>query len=138
MDKRLDLSRLATLREEIPKSLMGRIRMAWPDIQSALDRGHALKVVHERLNECGVRIGYRHLAVYIGRLRRENSGAALSKSPKRPQKAEPLNRVDRDLEKPTASATGAPYDPLANVKERTKKRPGFQFSEEPADEDELI
>jgi hypothetical protein len=29
-------------------------------------------------------------------------------------------------------------DPLANVRERTRKRPGFNFSDEPADERDLI
>jgi len=29
-------------------------------------------------------------------------------------------------------------DPLANVRERTRKRPGFNFSDEPADEKKLI
>jgi hypothetical protein len=142
MDDPIDLTRLAALREESPKSLMGCIRLAWPDIKSALDRGHSLKLIHERLNECGIRIGYRHLSVYVGRLRRQTPAPVPSKSASGPQ-PDATATLQRDRaahrrEKEQISPEDSRPDPLANVRERMKKRPGFQFSDEPADEDKLI
>src|SRR6188472_3329637 len=71
MNRKLDLSRLRELRNESPTTLMGMVRMAWPEIRAALDRGHTLKLVHARLNEAGVPISYRRLSLYLGRIRRE-------------------------------------------------------------------
>ncbi len=111
---------------------MAYIRFAWPEIKAALDRGHTLKAVHQRLQECGIAIGYRHLSSYVGRLRRRDQLAG-----------GPSFRVAeaRVVAKPTAEAVIADQggrDPLANVRERTRKRPGFNFSDEPADEKKLI
>jgi hypothetical protein len=129
----IDLNRLAKLRDEKPQSLMAYIRLAWPEIKAALERGHTLKAVHERLQECGITIGYRHLSSYVGRLRQRDRITG-----------EPSSRVAeaRLVARPSAEAViagkKARNDPLANVRERTRKRPGFNFSDEPADEKKLI
>ena len=62
------------LRDENPKRFVSLVRMAWPDIRVALDRGHTVKVIHDRFVAAGVRISYRLFAMYVGQLRRENSG----------------------------------------------------------------
>ncbi len=115
MTKEIDLSRLAGLRQEKPATLMGLIRLAWPDIEAALACGHTLKTVHERLNEGGIEIGYRRLSLYLGRLRRKGAVGEARRPPSRPKR-----------------------DPLANVRDRTQRRPGFQFDDQPADESKLI
>ncbi len=56
-----DLSRLRALRGEKPATQMGQVRWAWPDIKAALELGHSLKTIHQRLNESGIPIGYRTL-----------------------------------------------------------------------------
>jgi hypothetical protein len=133
MGELADLNRLATLRDEKPRSLMAYIRFAWPEIKAALDRGHTLKAVHERLQECGINIGYRHLASYVGRLRRRDAPGSRLNSPS-------IELKTGASESPAKAAVqeGRRTDPLANVRERTRNRPGFNFSDEPADEKKLI
>jgi len=85
MAQLIDLNRLAKLRDEKPQSLMAYIRFAWPEIKAALDRGHTLKAVHQRLQECGINIGYRHLSSYVGRLRLKDrrAGMPAARAPER-------------------------------------------------------
>ncbi len=133
MDQLIDLNRLAELRDERPQSLMAYIRFAWPEIKAALDRGHTLKAVHQRLQECGINIGYRHLSSYVGRLRLQDRRAGMP--------APAPERNTGVAESPAKAADireSGSNDPLANVRERTRKRPGFNFSDEPADERDLI
>lgn len=42
-------SRLRALRAEKPTSQMGQIRWAWPEVKAALEHGHSLTTVHQRL-----------------------------------------------------------------------------------------
>jgi hypothetical protein len=126
MNRKLDLSRLRQLRNESPTSLIGMVRMAWPEIRAALDHGHSLKVVHERITEAGVPITYRRLSQYIARIRRGGEPAHVFPTAKEPQNpapapADPLN------------------DPAANIRDRLiQNRPGFNFEPGPPDEDKLI
>jgi hypothetical protein len=71
MRERVDLSRIRKLRDESPTTIMGWLRLAWPDIKAALDRHVALKTIHQHLNDAGISISYPRLSLYIGRLRRE-------------------------------------------------------------------
>jgi hypothetical protein len=112
---------------------MAYIRFAWPEIKAALERGHTLKAVHQRLQECGIAIGYRHLSSYVGRLRQRDRIASGPGS-----RVAQATTVARPPAESVIAEKGAPNDPLANVRERTKKRPGFNFSDEPADERDLI
>lgn len=66
---------LNTLRDENPKKLVSLVRLFWPDIKAALDRGHSVKVIHERFVKNVVRISYRLFAMYVGQLRREGNQA---------------------------------------------------------------
>jgi hypothetical protein len=66
-----DLARFRTLREDKPDSKMALIRRAWPHIVAALNCGHTLKRVCERLNEDGVAVDYKTLSAYMSVLRRE-------------------------------------------------------------------
>jgi hypothetical protein len=63
---------LGGLRDENPKRLVSLVRTAWPDIKAAIDRGHSVKVIHDRFVGAGIRISYRLFAMYVGQLRRES------------------------------------------------------------------
>ena len=71
--KGLNLAVLEGLRQENPARFVSLIRLAWPDIKAALDRGHSIKVIHERFIKGGARISYRLFAMYVEQLRRESS-----------------------------------------------------------------
>lgn len=64
----LHLPRLQSLHHENPTKRISLIRLAWPDIEKALARGHTLKLIHSRLVEDGIRISYSLLSFYAVRL----------------------------------------------------------------------
>lgn len=133
MRENVDLSKLRKLRDESPTTVMGWVRLAWPDIKTALDRRVALKTIHEHLNEAGISISYPRLSLYIGRLRREEQTKQTAE-----RKAEkPVVEIPRQRPA-TAPAPAQHRDPLGNFRERTGNRPGFDFPPGPPDEDELI
>jgi hypothetical protein len=133
MGEKVDLSRIRNLRDEVPTTLMGWVRLAWPDIKAALDRRVALKTIHERLNEAGISISYPRLSLYIGRLRREEQTKQTAA-----RKAEKA-AVETPARRPATDAAPPQHrDPLGNFRERTGNRPGFDFPPGPPDEDELI
>ena len=128
-------SRLRALRAEKPASQMGQLRWAWPEVKTALEHGHSLTTVHQRLAEVGIEIPYRRLSFYIGRLRREeaeNRGAVATAAgqPVGPTSPRPSSRspVDQSGER----------DPLANLRKLSSARPGFQWDEAPPDKDKLF
>jgi hypothetical protein len=133
-------TRLAALREKKPPTKAAQIRSLWPEIKAALDNGHSLKTISECLAADGIAVGVRSLSGYLGRIRK-NSIAA--KKPTSPNQASLRGDV---IPNPTAKpATGSPEanprgprDPLVNVRERQKKRPGFDYRPELADPKELI
>ena len=133
MGEKVDLGRIRKLRDESPKTVMGWIRLAWPDIRAALDRHVALSTIHERLNEAGIQISYQRLSFYIGRLRREENRGQTA-----PPKAE-KSVVDIPEPRPDVDQAAAPHrDPLGDFRQRTANRSGFDFPPGPPDEDELI
>ena len=70
---------LSRLRDTNPARFISLVRLAWPDIKAALDRGHSIKVVHDHFVKGGVRISYRLFAMYVGQLRREDPDRAHSR-----------------------------------------------------------
>ncbi len=133
MGEKVDLSRIRNLRDESPTTVMGWVRLAWPDIKTALDRHVALKTIHMRLNEAGISISYPRLSLYIGRLRQEEQAKQTAE-----RKAEKAV-ADIPGQRPATEAAPTQHrDPLGNFRERTANRPGFDFPPGPPDEDELI
>lgn len=63
-----DIKRLRALQDEVPKTRIAVVRLVWSEVKAALNRGHSLKSVHQRLTEAGIGITYRPypkaLAVY--------------------------------------------------------------------------
>ena len=45
-----------------PRTKVGQIRQAWPDIKALFDAGHSLKDIWMWLNEIGIEIGYARLS----------------------------------------------------------------------------
>ena len=73
---KLDLNRLRARMGEKPRTKVGQIRQAWPDIKALFDAGHSLKDIWMWLNEIGIEIGYARLSDYIGQLKRRDQTAA--------------------------------------------------------------
>jgi hypothetical protein len=64
------MSAVEALSRETPSQLMAQLRAVWPLVQSALEAGHTLRLIHKRLNLAGVQISYKRLSVYRGRIER--------------------------------------------------------------------
>jgi hypothetical protein len=115
---------------------MAQIRWLWPEICEAFGAGHSLKHICEHLNQCGLGITYSLLRQYATRLRR----AAAKHNPKRalavPVRAS--GRARTGTAEPSIDAVPSGFDPLANLRERLAKRPGFQFEERPPDDSKLF
>ena len=131
-------TRLAALREKKPPTKAAQIRGLWPEIKAALDKGHSLKAIAECLAADGIVVTVRSLSVYVGRIRK-NSIAGKTMTPARQTALGATQRAG-----PKSAAVSAepnpegPPDPLANVRERQKERPGFDYRPELADPKELI
>ena len=133
MREKVDLSRIRKLRDESPTTIMGWVRLAWPDIKVALDRHVELKIIHQHLNEAGISISYPRLSLYIGRLRREQGSEQTAAGEiEKAVAMRPEHRITTDAV-PTQSR-----DPLGNFRERTASRSAFEFPPGPPNEDELI
>jgi hypothetical protein len=124
---------LATLSGERPRTKAGQVQWLWPQIKCALREGHKIKDIWECLVADGLELSYSRLRWYIARLKRlEAAGAAEPTLPPAQERApvlvnhaEPSTRLTR-------------RDPLANLRDRLNKRPGFEFDERPPDEKKLI
>jgi len=107
---------------------MGQVRWVWPDIQAALAAGHTLQLVHKRLNEAGIGIGYRTLSLYIGRLEREQpSGLMQDIATGRPAKK--TESVALPVPGLVGEAKQRARDPFANIRmeRERKKSAGFEY-----------
>jgi spermidine synthase len=129
MSREQVLTRLQNLSAERPTTQMGQVRWAWPSIQAALAAGHTLQLVHKRLNEAGIAIGYRTLSLYIGRLEREQ---AMGRTHDVTAARHEEKTTSPGLSRPqvgVASGEQSARDPFANIRrEREKKRnTGFAY-----------
>jgi hypothetical protein len=136
---KLDLNRLRARMGEKPRTKVGQIRQAWPDIKALFDAGHSLKDIWMWLNEIGIEIGYARLSDYIGQLKRRDQTAApaaalplLAGVPPVDGLSVPASIEDAARESETQSQRSpTPNDPLANIREREDRRSGFQYNSEP-------
>src|SRR6266516_2588285 len=71
MPKRDFLAGVIALSQENPKRFLSLMREGWPEIKAAIDQGHTLKVIHQRLVEGGVKMTYRCFTTYVRRIRKE-------------------------------------------------------------------
>jgi len=130
-------TRLAALREKKPRSKSAQVRALWPEIKAALDKGHSLKTVCDCLEADGIAITVQTLGSYITRIRRRPppiTRGPLAHDP------EDNSKKEQGVAPPAARNRKAaqPSDPLANVRNRLGKRPGFDYRPELADPKKLI
>ena len=133
-------TRLAALREKKPPRKAARIRSLWPEIKAALDNGHNLKSISECLADDGIAVTFRELSVYVGRLRKKPINPADLQAAS--DGAIRGSIVSTAVPPSTSTTAGrseqGSRDPLANVREKQKKRTGFHYRPELADPKELI
>jgi hypothetical protein len=127
----LDLNRLRARLWEKPRTKAGQVRQMWPDIRNLLAAGHSLKDIWIWLNETGLQIGYARLSHCLGELRlRDQAAQAQLATRIATQTAPDSQRTVAQMPQP-APAGGQGRDALANVLERERKRPGFNYHAEP-------
>jgi hypothetical protein len=128
-------TRLAALGEKKPGSKAAQLRLLWPEIKIALDKGHTLKAVCECLEADGLKMSIYTLGSYVARMRRSS-----------PETAQPLATVpilgtlgvvEGDRSKGNGERERSD-DPLANVRKSQAKGPAFDYRPELADPDKLI
>ena len=136
------LAGVIALADETPVRFVNLIKNAWPEIKAAIDQGHTLKVIHERLVRDGVRISYRLFTFYVhqllGKTRQpRDKGAKPQRKMAAPPKvrnskistAKPIAAVVSPHERPLSQSVQD--DPWRNVRERLEtNRPGFSWDEE--------
>ena len=124
------LPRLQSLHHENPTKRISLIRLAWPDIEKALARGHTLKLVHARMLEDGLQISYSLLSLYGRRLQGKESGKKQPHQSQATKASLPVQAVDRqreslrtDKEKESELPGSARKAPLERVEERALLEP---------------
>jgi hypothetical protein len=123
---------------EKPRTKVGQIRQAWPDIKALFDAGHSLKDIWMWLNEIGIEIGYARLSHHIGQLKRRDQAAApaatlplIADVPPMDGPSVPISIDGARESKTDSQSSPTPNDPLANIREREDRRSGFQYNSEP-------
>jgi hypothetical protein len=138
----LELKRLKALQEEMPKARIALVRLMWPEVKGALNRGHSLMTVHQRLAEAGIDIAYRRLSQCVTRLRREeklfgvprSNGGKASAVSKQSSDSHSVGDISETGEgRHSTNANG-----LADFRERIAKARAFEFQPGPPDESKLI
>jgi hypothetical protein len=125
------VSQLSSLVEGRPQSKLGQVRRVWPEIKAALRDGHQLKQVWECLVGDGIELSWSKFRTYIARLRKlEAAGVDMPSGGTQP--------VETALPRRTPQPDSTKRDALANLRERTSNRPGFEFDERPPDVKKLI
>src|SRR5579872_6407245 len=106
-------TRLAALGEKKPGTKAAQLRLLWPEIKTALDKGHTLRAVCECLEGDGLKMSIYTLGSYVARMRRSSPETA------QPLTAVPiLNTMGVGEQEPNKakSGDGRLADPLANVR----------------------
>jgi hypothetical protein len=142
--RRADPIHLNSLPAHRPARKSAQIRWLWPEISEALAAGHTISDIRRELALDGLEISYSNLRTHVARLRKSDpiqpivnrhpvpTGPAAAGVPaSAPLAVLPTN--------PTSQAAEiAPYDPLANLRDRLTRRPGFEYDGRPPDEKKLI
>jgi len=137
-------SHLKSLPVRRPVRKAAQIRWLWPEISTALAAGHTITLVRRVLALDGLEISYSKLRTYIARLRKtpvHQPTVNRHAEPPAPPPAVALAGTPLafpPMNPATRAAEAAPYDPLANLRDRLTRRPGFQYDDRPPDEKKLI
>jgi hypothetical protein len=141
---RTDPIHLNALPAHRPARKSAQIRWLWPEISEALAAGHTIGDIRRELALDGLDISYSNLRTHVARLRKSNAlqpivnRHAVPTVPRAsdvPVGAPPaVTRTDPVV----CAAKAKPYDPLANLRDRLTRRPGFRYDARPPDEEKLI
>jgi hypothetical protein len=121
-----------------------QIRWFWPEISAALAAGYTITEVRQVLALDGLEISYSKLRAYIARLRKSNplqpivNGHAVPTVPPAAGVQAGASLAVPPTNPSPRAAEIAPYDPLANLRDRLTRRPGFEYDGRPPDEKKLI
>ncbi|MBV8844424.1 MAG: hypothetical protein JO307_16575 [Bryobacterales bacterium] len=112
------------------------MRQAWPEIKALFDAGHSLKDIWIWLNEIGIEIGYARLSHYTGQLKGRDR--AMAEMGRGQAESVPDSTAAVKLKSPDEVTVSSEQpvqkpgsNPLANVRERERRQPGFQYNAEP-------
>jgi hypothetical protein len=138
-NEQLDFTRLRARLREKPRTKVGQVRQAWPDIKALFAAGHSLKDIWMWLNEIGIEIGYARLSHYVGQLRRREEATkslgvgqqSLDDAAGLPRPDLPAHEIADAVQQQQAGQMPGQSDPLANIIERERRRPGFDYNSEP-------
>ena len=131
-------TRLAALGEKKPATKAAQIRALWPQIKTALDNGHQLKSVCECLAADGIVVSVHSLGSYVTRMRRKSIASQGTTTPVPPARGEQSRSTGAEPTSTAVESNEKSHDPLANMRERSKRRSGFDYRPELADPKELI
>jgi hypothetical protein len=96
----------------------------WPEIRAALEGGQTLRTVRQWLEDEGLVISYGCLSSYISRIRRLQALPEIAIAPQAVIRKAPQPQLNHDG---SAQAEDHLRDPLRNVKDRSRNRPGFEY-----------
>lgn len=138
-NEQLDFNRLRARLREKPRTKVGQVRQAWPDIKALFAAGHSLKDIWMWLNEIGIEIGYARLSHYVGQLRRREevtkslvvAEQSLADGTGHLQPELAIQATSDSVAEQEPARTSGPSEPLANIIERERRRPGFDYNSEP-------
>jgi hypothetical protein len=142
--RRADPIHLNALPGHRPARKSAQIRWLWPEISEALAAGHTIGDIRRELALDGLEISYSNLRTHVARLRKSNPIQPIVNRHVVPAvpPAAGVPAVASLAVPPTDPAPRAaevvPYDPLANLRERLTRRPGFEYDDSPPDEKKLI
>ena len=127
-----------------PARKSAQIRWLWPEISEALAAGHTIGDIRRELALDGLEISYSNLRTHVARLRKSHPHQPTVNRRAEPP-APPSTTVPAGAQlavpptNPTSrAAEAAPYDPIANLRDRLTRRPGFEYDDRPPDEKKLI
>jgi hypothetical protein len=120
-----------------PVRKAAQIRWLWPEFSAALAAGHTIAEVTQVLALDGLEISYSKLRAHIARLRKSSSIQPIVNRhlvPTVPPAA--VVPAGTSLAVPPTNSTSraaevAPYDPLANLRDRLTRRPDFEYDDRP-------
>ena len=119
----IDMTRRTTrhiihaLSSEKPITKSGLVRGLLPEIDAALQAGHTIKTIWEKIHQQETTLSYRVFWLALKRLRAKESKSTAPANGEKGPTQRVLPEKIRTLE----------FDPLANVKKAQATRPGFHY-----------
>lgn len=130
-----DLPHLKALRETAPRTKIGQIVWAWPEIQAAIASGRAMHEIWEALQVDGIEMSYGQFRTYMWRIRKRGIPAAHEEAVHQAEKPATAAPITKPSPQPQPERV---RDPLANYRSSEAKRHVFDYRPELADPKKLI